>query len=266
MLNDETITSIADELVEAGRTRTPVKRLTARYPEMTIEDSYKVQGLWRQRSEANGRRLAGRKIGLTSEAVQQQFGVFQPDFGLLFSGMLYGSSEPMLLDNFLQPRVEAEIAFVLGGKIENPDASVADVMRATEFVLAAIEVVDSRIAGWDITITDTVADNASSGAVVLGTTPYSLLGLDLAAITMEMEHNGGIVSSGSGAACMGSPVIAMAWLAREAARRGQPLSEGDVVLSGALGPLVSVAAPGRYRARLNGLGSIDASFVESLPS
>lgn len=251
----------AERLRQAAASGVPCAPVRDLLGDTDLDLAYAVQ--WRNAESRmqSGQRIVGRKIGLTSPSVQRQFGVFQPDFGLLFSDMLYASAEPVPLDRFLQPRVEAEVAFVLGKPLENPDSSVADVLRATEFVLAAIEIVDSRITDWDIHVTDTVADNASSGAVVLGTTPYSLTGLDLADVAMVLEHGGEKVSSGTGADCMGSPVTAVAWLAREVARRGRPLAEGEVVLSGALGPIVPVGAPGSYQARLDGMGSVDAVFV-----
>ncbi len=222
--------------------------------------AYAAQSLVIERHLALGRRIVGRKIGLTSPSVQSQFGVFSPDYGVLLDDMVFADREPIDLDRFLQPRVEAEVAFVLGSDIDSPAASVADVIRATDFVLPAIEIVDSRIAGWDIRITDTIADNASSGALVLGTTPRSLEGLDLTAAGMSLEHAGEVVSSGAGAACLGSPVIAVAWLARAVARHGRPLRAGEVILSGALGPMVAVTAPGTYRAAIDGLGEVRAVF------
>lgn len=222
--------------------------------------AYAVQALGVARRVAEGRRIVGRKIGLTSAAVQAQFGVHTPDYGVLLDDMVVADREPLDLARLVQPRVEAEVAFVLGRDLDSPTTHVADVLRATEFVLPAIEVVDSRIAGWDIRIADTIADNASSGAVVLGTTPRSLDGLDLASVGMSLDHDGEVVSDGSGAACLGSPVIAVAWLARAVARHGRPLRAGEVILSGALGPMVPASA-GVYRARLDGLGEVRADFT-----
>jgi 2-keto-4-pentenoate hydratase len=251
----------ADRLKQAALSGVPCAPVRDLLGETDLEMAYAVQSRVAESRTLAGHRVVGRKIGLTSPSVQEQFGVFQPDFGLLFSDMMYASGEPVPLDRFLQPRVEAEVAFVLGRPIKNPDSTVAEVLRATEFVLAAIEIVDSRVEDWDIRITDTIADNASSGAVVLGTTPYSLTGLDLTEVAMVLEHDGEKVSSGTGADCMGSPVTAVAWLAREVARRGRPLAEGEIVLSGALGPVVPVEGPGSYRARLDGMGAVDAVFV-----
>jgi 2-keto-4-pentenoate hydratase len=258
------IEQAADRLTAAIGDRRPCAPVRDLIGDSDIDVAYAVQArllAGREGRDGQPARLIGRKIGLTSVAVQRQFGVAQPDFGVLFADMALASGEPASLDRFLQPRVEAEVAFVLGKDLAEPDATVADVLRATEFVLAAIEIVDSRIAGWDISITDTVADNASSGGLVLGTMPVPLAGLDLAQAGMVIEHGGEPVSVGAGEACMGSPVTAVAWLAREVARRGSPLRAGEIVLSGALGPMVAVTAPGRYRARLDGLGTVEAVFT-----
>ncbi|MBM7502595.1 2-keto-4-pentenoate hydratase [Agromyces aurantiacus] len=237
----------------------PVRDLIA---EDDQDAAYAVQALGIARRIAEGRRVVGRKIGLTSAAVQAQFGVHTPDYGVLLDDMVVADREPLPLDRFLQPRVEAEVAFVLGRDLDSPTTHVADVLRATAFVLPAIEVVDSRIAAWDIRIADTIADNASSGAVVLGTTPRGVDGLDLAAVGMRLDRDGEPVSTGSGAACLGSPVTAVAWLARAVARHGRPLRAGEIVLSGALGPMVAAEA-GVYHARLEGLGEVRADLVAS---
>lgn len=250
-------------LISASDNRQPCKPVRDLLGEADIDAAYAVQSQIAEHRLMAGQQVVGRKVGLTSAAVQRQFGVYQPDFGLLFDDMLFASGEPLPITTFLQPRLEAEVAFVLGASLDNPRASVADVLRATEFVLPAIEIVDSRIDGWDIRITDTVADNASSGAVVLGTTPYSLHGLVLADVGVVIDHRDEPVSVGAGSACMGSPAVAVTWLAREAARRGRPLAAGDVVLSGALGPMVSVDGVGRYRARLDGLNEVEAIFDEA---
>lgn len=227
------------------------------------DSAYAVQSALIASRVAGGARIVGRKIGLTSPAVQRQFGVFTPDFGVLLDDMVYADREPIPLQRFLQPRIEAEVAFVLGADLESSTTNIADVLRATEFVLPAVEIVDSRIAGWDIKIGDTIADNASSGALVLGATPRRLQGLDLPNMGMVMEHRGQVISTGAGAACLGTPVAALAWLARTVARQGQPLRAGEVVLSGALGPMVAVTEAGSYRVRLDGLGAVHTVFTSA---
>ncbi|CAM3184929.1 2-keto-4-pentenoate hydratase [Streptomyces albus] len=252
------IDDVAALLTAAAKTRTPCAPVREHLGATDIDAAYEVQHRLVAARTAAGARRVGAKIGLTARAVQQQFGVFQPDFGVLFADMVYAHTEPVPLGRFLQPRAEGEIAFVLGRDLDLPGTTVADVLRATDFVLPAIEIVDSRIAGWDLAITDTVADNASSGAVVLGTTPFRLDGRDLARVGMTLYHDGEPVSFGAGHACLGSPVVAVAWLAREMEQRGQPLRAGDLVMSGALGPMVPVGGPGRYRLELDGLGDVEA--------
>ncbi|WP_031083709.1 2-keto-4-pentenoate hydratase [Streptomyces sp. NRRL WC-3549] len=249
-------------LTTAAATRTPCAPVRQYLGERDIDAAYEVQRRLAAARVASGARRVGAKIGLTAPVVQQQFGVYQPDFGVLFDDMTYAHGEPLPLGAFIQPRAEGEIAFVLGRDLDLPGAGVADVLRATEFVVPAVEIVDSRITDWDLAITDTVADNASSGAVVLGTTPYTLDARDLSRVGMALHRDGEPVSFGAGHACLGSPVVAVAWLAREMVRREQPLRAGDVVMSGALGPMVPVGGPGRFRLELDGLGEVEAVIEE----
>ena len=258
----EHIQAAADRLAAAAAGRVgcaPVRDLLA-----DVDDAYAVQLLSTERELAKGRRIAGRKIGLTSKAVQRQLKVDSPDFGVLYADDIHGDADPADLDRFLLPRVEAEVAFVLGHDLDLPHPSVLDVIRAIEFVAPAIEIVDSRITGWDITLVDTVADNASGAATVLGSPVRWPVGdpaaLDLRTCGAVIEHRGEVVSVGAGAACLGNPLNAVTWLARELLRRGDALRAGDLVLSGALGPMVAVSAPGIFEARIEGLGSIRAAF------
>ncbi|MFG1785211.1 2-keto-4-pentenoate hydratase [Rhodococcus oryzae] len=254
----------AERLIAARASLVPAAPVREFLGESDLDAAYEVQRRVIAAEVARGARVVGAKIGLTAPVVQQQFGVFRPDFGVLLDDMMYGHTEPVPAARFLQPRAEGEIAFVLGRDLDRPGATVADVLRATDFVLPAIEIVDSRIADWDLAITDTVADNASSGAVVLGTTPYSLTGLDLSRVGMTLERDGEQVSFGAGHACLGSPVVAVAWLARELVTREQPLRAGDTVMSGALGPMVPITGAGTFRLRLDGLGEVDAVIESSL--
>ncbi|MFI7101807.1 2-keto-4-pentenoate hydratase [Streptomyces sp. NPDC050161] len=251
----------AERLRTAAATRTPCAPVRDLIGDTDQDAAYAVQSAVIADRLAAGARRAGRKIGLTSPAVQQQFGVFTPDYGVLLDDMVLTDREPVDIGRFLQPRIEAEVAFVLGRDLDGDAVTAAEVIRATDFLLPALEIVDSRVAGWDIGITDTVADNASSGALVLGTTPRPLSAVDLPGLGMALDHRGEIVSTGSGAACLGTPVAAVVWLAREAARRGAPLRAGETVLSGALGPMVPVTGPGVFRARLDGLGEVHADFI-----
>jgi 2-keto-4-pentenoate hydratase len=209
-----------------------------------------------------GRRIVGRKVGLTNPAVQAQLGVDQPDFGVLFADMAVNDGDPIALSSMIAPRVEAEVAFVIGVDLANEKSTAADVLRATEFVIPAIEVVDSRVRDWDISFVDTVADNGSSARFVLGTTPHRLTDLDVRAVTMTIvQSDGSEVSSGNGAACLGNPVNAVVWLANALAARGDRLRAGDVVLSGALGPMARVLEPNRYEADIVGLGTVRVAFT-----
>jgi len=209
---------------------------------------------------AEGRRLVGRKIGLTSAAVQKQLGVDQPDYGMLYADMAVPDGFEISRSRLIQPRVEAEVAFVLARDLDNERLTAADVIRAIDFVVPALEIVDSRIADWNIRITDTVADNASSGLYVIGNEPRALTGLDLRNCKMKMECGGEVVSSGAGHACLGHPVNALLWLGQVMSKVGRPLRAGDTVLSGALGPMVAVRWGTAFEAQIDGLGTVRAVF------
>ena len=250
----------------AGRPCPPVRTLL---PAGDIPAAYAVQAAWVATRVAAGDSVAGRKIGLTSPAVQAQLGVSQPDFGTLLATMECAPGALVDAGRLLQPRIEAEVAFTLARDLDMPDIGVAEVLAATESVAAALEIVDSRIAGWDIDIVDTVADNASSGLFTLGTERRPPGQLDLAGCRMRLWRDTGSeaaqeVSAGSGAACLGHPAAAVAWLAATARSYGQPLRAREVVLSGALGPMVPVRAGDRFTAEIDGLGLVTASFTGGL--
>lgn len=226
-----------------------------------VQAAYAVQNVNTEHALARGRRLVGRKIGLTSKSVQKQLGVDSPDFGMLFADMALCDGEEVGPGKVMQPKVEAEVAFVLARDLVHEQPTLTDVISAVAYALPAIEIVGSRIANWDIKLLDTVADNASSGLYVLGAEPRKLDGLDLRLCGMVMERKGEAVSLGAGAACLGNPLNAALWLARTMVEVGRPLRAGDVLMSGALGPMVAVTPGDVVEARIGGLGSVRAAFA-----
>ena len=257
----EIAVQIADKLMEAYRLRRPCPPVRDLLPTGDIATAYRAQEIATQRRLVAGRRLVGRKIGLTSLAVQKQLGVDRPDYGMLFDDMAVPDGFEIAPGMLIQPKVEAEVAFLLGRDLADERLTIADVLRAVDFALPAIEIVDSRIADWKIGLLDTIADNASSGLYVLGASPKKLDGLDLRQCGMVMEKAGEPVSVGAGAACLGHPLSAVLWLAKTMAKAGRPLQAGDTVLSGALGPMVTVAGGEVFEARISGLGSVRAAFA-----
>jgi 2-keto-4-pentenoate hydratase len=220
------------------------------------ESAYQIQAMNTRFWTEEGRRIVGRKVGLTAKSVQAQLGVDQPDFGVLFADMEINDGGMLPIARAIQPKAEAEIAIVLSADVLDENATPETLLQATESVCAAIEIVDSRIADWKITFADTVADNGSSAYYVLGKERKAPKDLDLYTCGMVLEVNGAVASLGAGAACLGHPFNAAAWLARTLARSGDPLRAGDVVLTGALGPMVEIKPGDHFVARIGGLGSV----------
>lgn len=255
------ITGEAERLRSSYASGQPTSPVRNAFPGATIADAYAIQQANTAFWTLQGRARVGAKIGLTAKSVQRQLGVDQPDFGTLFADMAVPDGDTVPVGALLQPKVEAEIAFVMARTPDVMRLTTAEVISSVAYALPAIEIVDSRIANWDIKIVDTIADNASSGLFVLGSTPRTIAELDLRLCGMVMEVNGDQVSFGAGAACLGNPLHALTWLAQTMAANGAPLKEGDVVLSGALGPMAAIK-PGDYaEARIEGLGAVRVSFA-----
>lgn len=255
----EAVATAVDRLADAAATGTPCAPVRDVLP-ATLAAGYAVQQVFSARAVASGRRVVGRKVGLTNPVVQRQLGVDQPDLGVLFEDMAVPAGGTVDARRLIQPRIEAEVALVLGADLDGPDLTEQRVRAAVAEVVAALEIVDSRIAGWDITLVDTVADNASSGLFVLGEDRRPLGDLDLRTVRMTLHADDVEVSSGTGADCMGDPLSALVWLAGAARDLGQPLRAGDIVLSGALGPMVAVRAGVTYAAAVSGLGPVAVTF------
>ncbi len=260
-MDQQQITQLGDELYEALTAGKTVSPLTSRGFDITIEDAYHIQQRMLARRIEKGEKVVGKKIGVTSKAVMNMLGVGQPDFGYLLDGMVYNEGESIPMDSLIQPKAEGEIAFLMNKDLMGPGLTAADILAATEGVMACFEIVDSRIQDWKIKIQDTVADNASCGVFVLGDKLVDPRKVDLALCGMVLEKNGEIVVTGAGAATMASPVNAMVWLANTLGRLGIGLNAGDIVLSGALGAMVPVKAGDSLRCTIGGIGGCSVRFV-----
>lgn len=264
--DEATLRLLADQLWQAQFDTTPCAPLTRGVPTLDTADAYAIQTINVQRRMnergLNGpkARHIGHKIGLTSHAVQSWLGVDEPDFGVLLDDMVVPDGGLANTAMLLQPRAEGEVAFVLERDLAGPGVTAADVISATAYVLPSIEIVDSRVADWEVKYEDTVADNASSGMFVLGTRPTRLEDVDLVLAGMTLLKNGRVKSTGAGAACLGNPVNAVVWLANKFGEFGKTLRAGEVILSGALGPVCPVAVGDYVEVRIAHLGNVTVRF------
>ena len=250
----------ADALWQARATRQTLARVSETFDVHSAHDAYAIANANVERAVSQGARISGKKIGLTSKAVQQQLGVDQPDYGVLFADMEYMSGAVLPADRLIQPKAEGEIAFIVGRELDDPEMNLGRFLIGLEYALPAIEIVDSAINDWKITLVDTIADNASCGLYVLGFEPRRVGDLPLAGCAMDFRKNGETVSVGAGVACLGHPLSATYWLAKQMAVLGQPLRAGDVVMSGALGPMTALAKGDRVEVEISGLGRVSCSL------
>lgn len=256
----QTVASLADELWEAQRTRVAIEPLTDRYSGLDIDDAYAIQTRNIDRHVAEGARVIGRKVGLTSRAMQQLLGVDEPDFGVLLDDMFVEDGDEVPLSEMLQPRIEAEMAFVLERDLAGPGVTTANALAAMAGVLPAVEIVDSRIADWRIKLVDTVADNASSGRLVVGGRIRKVDEFDLRLVGVAVSRNGELIDTGAGAAVLGNPARPVAWLANKLGALGATLHAGDVILPGAPHRMVAVRPGDVFRAEFAHLGAVTARF------
>ena len=261
MTTNEAIKRAAEELARARATRQAIPRVSETFGITGLDAAYAVSDINTRARLASGRRIVGLKVGLTSRAVQQQLGVDQPDFGVLFDDMEVLNAGEVAMARLLQPKVEAEVAFLVGRDLDSNPPSYGEFLTCLSYALPAIEIVDSAIADWKITLVDTVADNASAGLYVLGDQPVDIGSLSLGSVGMELKKNGETTSIGSGAACLGHPLRAAFWLARTMASRGNGLKRGQVILSGALGPMQAVNSGDLVQATIGALGDVCCRMV-----
>lgn len=261
MISEEERVAAADALREARVSGEGIEPLTDTWPDLDVTDAYEIQLLNVRRDVDEGARVLGHKVGLSAKAMQQMVGVHEPDYGHLLDGMFHDDGDVIPMSRLQRPRVEIEVAFVLKAPLAGPGVTVADALRATDFVLPSLEVVDSRIRDWRLEIGDTVADNASCGVLVLGGRPTPVSDVDLRTIGAVLRVNGQIVETGAAGAVLGNPATAVAWLANKVAAFGVTLEAGHVILPGSCTRMVPVAAGDTVRADFDVLGHVSASFA-----
>lgn len=262
MNREEYLQDAATRLWTAYTGNGAINPLTAELPDFTLDEAYAVQLLTVRMATAAGLRVVGKKIGLTSKAMQDYFGIATPDYGHLYDRMLWGQDEAISLRRLYKPRIETELAFILRDDLQGPGVTLPDVIRATDGVMASFEIIDSRIRDWQIKVMDSIADNASAAGLVLGPQLVPLRGLDLRHTGMVLEKNGLVVETAAGAAVMGDPALAVAWLANKLGQYGIALKKGEIILSGSLTKALDVSAGDVFRAHFGGVGAVKAVFAE----
>ena len=253
--------ALATELFAARRDRCAIPPISEREPTLTPADAYAIQDELVARLRTDGGRVVGYKLGLTSRPMQEALGVDEPDYGPVLSTMVHADGAALAVDDYIQPRIEAEIGLVLDRPLSGPELTVLDAARAVGEAFAALELVDSRIADWRITLVDTIADLASSAAIILGSQVVSAAGLDLRTLGMVIRRDGELVDTGAGAAALGDPIAAVAWLANTLAPYGVSLEPGQLIMTGSLHAAFPVAAGQWIRAEFDGLGGVGCRFT-----
>lgn len=255
-----TIENIADTLLEAERSKKALSPLTVQFTDLNVMDAYNVQLEVVRKKLKEGRKVIGKKVGLTSVAMQKMLGVAEPDYGHLLDDMKVENGRAVKMSNFLSPKIEAEIGFVLSEDLKGPNVTFLDVLMATKHVIPTLEIIDSRIADWKIDLVDTVADNGSSAMVVVGDTVTNINGLDLRSVGMDLYKNDKMIATGSGAAALGHPAHAIAWLANKLHEFGITLKAGELILPGALSAAATVTEGDTVTARFGPVGSVSVTF------
>lgn len=261
MLEQSQIIAIADELVQAGKDRTVLPRLTARFPDMQVEDSYAIQKEWSDRRIAQGARLVGHKIGLTSKVMQVATGITEPDYGVIHDDMVHESGAVLNFDDFSNVRIEVELAFVLSKPLTGPNVTLFDVLDATAYVVPALEILNSHLELEGRTIVDTISDNAAMGAMVIGGRPVKVNEFDLTWAKALLYRNEGIEDSGVAGAVLGNPALGVAWLANKLAQHGQSLEAGEIILAGSFTKPMWVERGDTVHADYHELGSVTCRFI-----
>jgi 2-keto-4-pentenoate hydratase len=254
------VKEIAAQLIEAEKTKKPIAPLTIQFPAISLHEAYHVQLAYVDEKLQTGAKIIGKKIGATSKAIQTMFGVEQPDYGHLFDSMLYINGDTIPLDDLIQPKVECEIAFVLKEDIKGPNITPLDIIRATDYIVPALEIIDSRIENWHIQFEDTVSDNGSSALVVLGSQGHSLEGINLETIGLVVTRNGETIQMAAGASVLGNPIHAVIWLAEALNRFNVPLLAGEIILTGAFAAAVEIEDGDIFKAEFAHIGSVEATF------
>ena len=251
---------VAEELLQAEKGAYQISKITAQYPDMTVEDAYSIQLENISKKVAAGEKVIGLKVGLTSKAMQNLLGVNEPDYGHLTDKMLVSEGDYCSMEELIQPKIEGELAFCLNKTLRGPGVTIADVYNATGWVVPAIEIVDSRIKDWKINLNDTIADNGSSAKFVLGGRMTKIEDIDMRLVGMMLEKNGELLSTGTGAEVWGNPAAAVAWLANKLSEFDIELKEGNIILSGAVTAAVPAEAEDVFTVSFAGLGSVSVKF------